>query len=117
MKLHINIYTIFAVFVALIFTGCDKRFGMNRPTELSIDIHIPQLNGPICAEHLLTALSPMDGINSVVPNVEEKSILVTYNPSGLARKNIEYFIATLGYDANELTGDPKEKAKLNELCR
>jgi copper chaperone CopZ len=70
-----------------------------------------------CAKIIQGALGRIEGIVSAEPNIEKRTISITYNSTKLAIKNIEFLIAGVGFDANDEQGKPEAKAALPSGCR
>ena len=70
-----------------------------------------------CSKIIQGALSRIEGIRSAEPDIENRTISVTYDSTKLSIKNIEFLIAGVGFDANDEPGKPEAKAALPVGCR
>jgi copper chaperone CopZ len=91
--------------------------GCFRPDIRTLLVNVPQMKSSDCSKIIQGSLSRIDGIVSTEPNIENHSILITYNSTKLGIKNIEALIAGIGFDANEEQGKPEAKAALPPECR
>lgn len=80
-------------------------------------VKVPGMRTTECSKIIQGALARIDGIISVQPDIENRTLVVEYNSTKLAIKNIEYQIAGLGFDANDAQGKAEAKAALPADCR
>ncbi|HMP74959.1 MAG TPA: cation transporter [Kiritimatiellia bacterium] len=92
-------------------TGCF------RPDRRVLIVQVPQMNSPACYAIIVESLKSMEGIESVRPDYDARTLEVTFNALRLAIKNVEHAVASTGFDANELKGNADAKARLPEGCR
>lgn len=104
----------------LIFVCCSCR--KTRPRE--VRVIVPELNGKVCADLILSALTRSDGVirdSQNVPQIkidlEKKLVVVQYDSLRTANKNIEHDIAALGFSANDIPPNADARAKLPPDCR
>ena len=93
--------------------GCRKR-------DIKVKvIHVPGMRNAACARIIQDALSrhPPEVIRSVEPDIEKRTVTVTYNSMVLALKNLEYFIAAAGFDANDTVAPSNAVCALPPECR
>ena len=100
----------FAVMLTLV-CGCYRK------DERTIELKIPKLTSAECSQHVLNALTKMEGIKGASPDLANQTLSVTYNARLTASKNVEYAITEAGFDVNDSHGDEKAKEKLPESCR
>ena len=75
-------------------------------------------DGPGTRVPILKALQgPIDGIVSATPDYEKRTVSVTYDTTKLAIKNIEFVIAGVGFDANDIPAKPEARKALPAECR
>ena len=76
-----------------------------------VEISVPGMTNAACATQIqnafMTPQGPMQGIETIVPDLDGRVVTITYDSMKLARKNLEYIIAGAGFDANDV------KAKTN----
>ena len=76
-----------------------------------VDIKVPGMTNParakIIQDSFMTPQGIMQGIVTIQPDFLKKEVKITYDSMKLARKNLEYTIAAVGFDANDV------KAKTN----
>jgi cation transport ATPase len=70
-----------------------------------------------CSKIIQGALSRIEGIVTAVPDLEKRTMVITYNSTKLSIKNVEFLIAGVGFDANDEQGKPEAKAALPAGCR
>jgi copper chaperone CopZ len=100
-------------FAVVAFIAC----GCYRQDIRILVVNVPQMKSAECSKIIQGALSRIDGIVSVEPDIEKRTISITYNSTKLAIKNIEFLIAGVGFDANDEQGKPDAKASLPAGCR
>ena len=91
--------------------------GCYRQDIRTLVVNVPQMKSVDCSKIIQGALSRIEGIVSAEPNIEKRTISITYNSTKLAIKNIEFLIAGVGFDANDEQGKPEAKAALPSGCR
>jgi copper chaperone CopZ len=99
--------------VVLAFLAC----GCFRQDVRTLVVKIPQMQSADCSKIIQGALSRIEGIVSAEPDLEKRTMSITYNSTKLSIKNIEFLIAGVGFDANDEQGKPDAKAALPVGCR
>lgn len=98
--------------ILLVFTtGCFRK------DVRTIELEIPKLTSRECSKYVLNALATIEGVTGAEPNLDSQTLSITYNARLTAFKNIEYAIASAGFDVNDTEGRAEGKAKLPETCR
>lgn len=102
--------------LGLLATGCY------RPAERTITVAVPQMKSQDCANRITEVFrigrpDKVDGIVAVVPNVAAKTVDVTFESLKLSIKNVEFAIASAGFDANDIPANAEARAKLPVDCR
>ncbi|MBW7909103.1 MAG: cation transporter [Kiritimatiellae bacterium] len=82
-----------------------------------IHVNVPQMTSPECYTLIQNKLKDVEGITSSNPNFEDHTIAVAYNALKLGIKNVEFTIASAGFDANDTPASAEARAKLPEGCR
>jgi mercuric ion binding protein len=108
----------FFVLIALSMAVC----GCFRPSDRSITISVPQMNTADCAARIVAAFKldrpdRVDGVISVVPNLENHTVEVTFKSLVLSIKNVQMTIANAGFDADEVKANEEARKALPEECR
>lgn len=104
--------TVFAIgLVAALTAGCFRQ------DIRTITVRVPQMKSPECSKVIQDALGRIEGIVTAQPDLSAGTIDVTFDSRKLANKNVEYLIAGLGFDANDLRGKPEARASLPAECR
>ena len=80
-------------------------------------VKVPGMRTTECSKIIQGALSSIEGIVSAEPDIENRTMSITYNGTKLGIKNIEYLIAGVGFDVNDEQGKPEAKAALPAGCR
>lgn len=91
--------------------------GCFRQDIRTLEIKVPGMKTTDCAKIIQDSLNRVEGIISVEPDVQKRILIVTYNSTKVAIKNIEYVIVGLGFDANDEPGKPEGKSALPGDCR
>lgn len=90
-----------------------------REVIRTFEIHVPQMRTPQAAQMVEQALRMFDTnvLIGVTTDLSNRIVRVTYNSERAARRNFERAIVLLGFDANDLPGDPARRAQLPEELR
>ena len=91
--------------------------GCFRQDIRTIIVQVPMMKTADCSKTIQDALGRIEGIMSAEPNMEQHTMSVTFDDHKLAIRNIQYLIAGLGFDADDLKAKPEAKASLPEGCR
>ncbi len=70
-----------------------------------------------CGTRLEKAVFSEKGIKRVDIDETEKTLNVVYNPNKTSPEKIRQAIAKVGFDADEVKGDPKAYAALDDCCK
>ena len=73
------------------------------------------MKAPACSDMIIERLKRIRGVKHVA--LEGQNVLVTFNSTVVALKNIEISIAELGFTANEIAADAKATAALPAPCK
>lgn len=106
-----------ASFLVVLTVATMALCGCFRQDTRTLTVKVPGMKTAECSKIIQSALSRIDGIESVDPDMEQKVLTIRYNSTKLAVRNIEYLIAGLGFDANDAVGKPEAKAALPPECR
>jgi copper chaperone CopZ len=71
----------------------------------------------MCKERIEEALAFEKGVKKSSLDVETKIVTVTYRPSKTTPEKIRRAISKAGYDADDVTADPKAYGKLPACCK
>jgi copper chaperone CopZ len=104
---------LFLIFIVLgLSTGCFRK------EVVTLVVKVPQMKSQECSRIILNALQgPIDGIITATPDLNNRTIAVTYDSTKLATKNIEFVIAGVGFDANDIPAKPEARKALPAGCR
>jgi hypothetical protein len=85
----------------------------------TVQFDVPQLKSDACTRFILEAINSnkIEGVKSIVPDIAGRKLAVTYDSTRLGIKNIEFLIASAGFDANTTVAPPEIKAKLPPECQ
>ena len=85
----------------------------------TVEFDVPQLKSDSCTRFILDVLNSnkVEGVMAVTPNTSTRKLSVTYNSTRLGIKNIEFLIASAGFDANSTMAPAEIKAKLPPECQ
>lgn len=92
--------------------------GCYRQEKRTLEVSVPQMKTPECGKIILDALmGPIEGIETANPDYEKHIVTVTYNSTKVGIKNIEFVIAGVGFDANDIPAKPEAHQSLPADCR
>lgn len=102
--------------LAGLMTGCF------RPADRTITVSVPQMKSQDCANRIVDAFKigrpdAVVGALSAVPDLEKKTVTVTFKGREMGIKNAQFVIAGAGFDADEVKADPEARAALPEGCK
>jgi copper chaperone CopZ len=99
------------VVAAVLVAGCFRQ------DVKTIVVNVPAMKSPECSKIIQDAMLKVEGIEQVTPDVTAHTVTVRFNSTRVAIKNIEFVIATAGFDANSTMAPPETKAALPAGCR
>lgn len=102
--------------IIILFLLLLNGTGCWRPEIAPFTVDIHPAPSPECATFLLERLNQVDGIEDAEYD-PSGVIRVTYKGTVIAKKNIEFVIAGMGFDANTTPGDPAARDNLPPACR
>ncbi|MEO9219383.1 MAG: heavy metal-associated domain-containing protein [Bacteroidia bacterium] len=70
-----------------------------------------------CGGKIEKGLAFEKGVKKVAIDEKEMTIIITYNPAKTNPENLKKAISKLGYDADDVKGDPDAYSKLDECCK
>lgn len=82
-----------------------------------VSVKVPGLRGEPCARLIAAAVMNQPGVREARPDIQTRTVTVTYDSMVIALKNIEYTIARAGFDANSIRADAEAAARLPPECR
>jgi len=93
--------------------------GCFREVIRTFEIHVPQMRTPQAVQMVEQAMRSFDTnvLIRLETDLTNRIVRVTYNSERAARRNFERAIVLLGFDANDLRGDPTRRAQLPEELR
>ncbi len=80
-------------------------------------VSVPTMGGPVCAEMIQNEFNAVEGVVTVQCDIQARTVAVTYDSKKIARKNIEYLITGLGFEANSNAPNAEARAKLPAECQ
>lgn len=96
---------------AILAVGCFRQ------DVKTIVVNVPGMKSPECSKIIQDAMTKVEGIVEVTPDVTAHTVTVRFDSTRLAIKNIEFVIATAGFDADSTVAPPETKAALPAGCR
>lgn len=111
--MRIGFLCIFALVGVLAVAGCRKQ------DIRTVTVSVPELQNRACARIVGDALSQQMGVQreKLKFDLSTRTVEVSYDSLLLARKNIEFAIADVGFSANEVPANTNAAAKLPPECR
>ena len=110
MKLR-QIAFLVPVAAAVLAAGCFRQ------DVRTIVVNVPEMKSPECSKIIEDAMLKVEGIEKVTSDVTARTVTVRSNSTRVAIKNIEFVIATTGFDANTTMAPAETKAALPPGCR
>jgi periplasmic mercuric ion binding protein len=71
----------------------------------------------MCKERIERQLAYTSGVKEAVLNLDDKTVVVTFNQKKTSVDKIKQSISEVGYDADEVVADAKGYSKLPACCR
>ncbi len=91
-------------------------------------IHIPEMSNEVCAQLITTRLlsayrqqsqsqeSEFDPVKILNVDMTARTVTLRYESLIMARKNLDFLVADMGFDANGIPGNKEAAAKLDPRC-
>lgn len=106
--------TLAGILAVLILLG----LGACRKQDLrTVVIKTPGMKNPACAKLIQDAFLRQPGIVTVRPDFQKRELTITYNSMVVALKNLEFAVASAGFDANDIKAFSNAVAALPPECR
>ena len=83
----------------------------------TVTISVPTVQCEQCKDKIEKYLTREDGVQTVKVDYKKKTCKVTYLWDRTTSENIKTAIANTGYDAGDVTADPKAYKKLPTCCK
>jgi cation transport ATPase len=99
------------ILLVVCLAGCRKQ------DIRTVVVAVPGLKNPACAQIIQDAFMHQPGIKAVRPDFQQRTLTVTYDSMVTARKNIEFTIAGVGFDANDIPARSNAVAALPAACK
>lgn len=110
--MKIRAYCIIVLAGVFAFAGC------RREDIRTVTVSVPELRNKACAKVIGDSLSRQMGVKPerLKFDLTSKTVDVTYDSLFVARKNIEFAIADVGFQANEVPANTNAAAALPPEC-
>ncbi len=110
--MRIGYICILALAGVLAVAGCRKQ------DIRTVTVSVPELHNRACAKVVGDALSRQMGVQreKLTFDLSLRTVEVSYDSLLVAKKNIEFTIADVGFSANEVPGNTNAAAKLPAEC-
>jgi mercuric ion binding protein len=105
-----RIYSTLTLLLAIILPALAA--GM---TTATISLSTLQCGG--CKNRIEGKITTLEGVQSVVVDIEKKEATVVFDPAVTNLATIEAAISKVGYDANDTKADPDMQKKLPTCCQ
>jgi periplasmic mercuric ion binding protein len=113
-NIKISFRTLLAV---LIFTSVTMTaYSQEQKKEETITIKTSAVCN-MCKERIESAMAFEKGVTEVSLNVKTKMLSVTYKTAKTNPEKLKTAVTKIGYDADDLTADPKAYEKLPACCK
>ncbi|MEO6328014.1 MAG: heavy-metal-associated domain-containing protein [Ginsengibacter sp.] len=104
--------SLFLCFAVLIATG----FAQQKPIAKAV-IQTPTVQCEACKNRIEQRLFKEDGIAAVKADYRKHTVSVTYYKDRTNIENIKASLASLGYDADDITAEEEAYKKLPKTCQ
>ena len=101
--------------LVLALTGFVLSANAQKITDKAV-INTPTIQCDMCKGKIEKYLSRAEGVTAVKVNVKKKTTSVSWITDRTNIENIKAQIATVGYDADDVTAVPEAYAKLPKCC-
>ena len=93
-------------------TSCRRR------DIRTIVINVPAMKNRACAEQIVKALGKNESIppTDILVSLQERTLTVRYDSIQRSMKNLEFAVADIGFDANDVPGNVEARKKLPPEC-
>lgn len=91
--------------------------GCRKQDMRTVVVAVPNLKNPACAQIIQDAFMRQPGIKAIHPDFQQHTLTVIYDSMVIARKNIEFTIASAGFDANDIPAKSNAAAALPAACK
>lgn len=110
--MKIRTYCIFVLAGIFAFAGC------RREDIRTVTVSVPELRNRACAKVIGDSLSKQMGVKpeKLKFDLSSSTVDVTYDSLFIAKKNIEFAIANVGFQANEVPANTNATAALPPEC-
>ncbi|HAZ92320.1 MAG TPA: cation transporter [Ferruginibacter sp.] len=102
--------------LVLALTGFVLSANAQKITDKAV-INTPTIQCDMCKGKIEKYLSRAEGVTAVKVNVKKKTTSVSWITDRTNIENIKAQIATVGYDADDVTAVPEAYAKLPKCCK
>ncbi len=108
-----NLLLVIMAVVVILSVSCRKH------DVRTMWISVPEMKNQACADRIKGALGKVKGVSNMLTevNIEDRTVLVTYESTLMSMKNIEFYIAEAGFAANEVPANKKAQAALPANCK
>ena len=105
-----RIYTTLTLLLAILIPALAVEM-----TTATVSLSTLQCGG--CKNRIEGKVSTLEGVKSVVVDVEKKEATIVFDPTVTNLATIEAAISKAGYDANDTKADPDMQKKLPTCCQ
>lgn len=102
--------------LVIALTGFVLSANAQKTTDKAV-INTPTVQCDMCKNKIEKYLGRAEGVTSVKVNVKKKTTTVSWITDRTNIENIKAQIATVGYDADDVTAVPEAYAKLPKCCK
>ena len=108
------------LFVILFLSVSTGSFAQNKVVKIDVkaSIYCDHCNRcESCGKRLKDAVYTQKGIKRVDVDEKTKTVNIVYNPQKTTPVQIRSAIAKVGFDADDVKGDPEAYRKLDDCCQ
>ena len=91
--------------------------GCRRHDIRTTVIAVPDMKNAACAQVIQNAFMSQPGILTIRPDLKQHALEITYDSMVIARKNLEFTIASAGFRANDIPAFSNAVAGLPPECK
>ena len=107
------------VAIVLLLAGGVCLCSCRRVDMRTARIYVPAMKNRASAEWVVNAVARIPGVqrDKLQVNMETRDVIVPYDSINLSLKNIEFAIAGVGFDADDVPADPTAARNLPAECK
>ncbi|NLB59572.1 MAG: heavy-metal-associated domain-containing protein [Lentisphaerae bacterium] len=90
------------IYWGVLLLVCLALGACRRQDMRTVVIRVPGLTNAASTKIIQDAFLYQPGIQSIRPDIDKRELVITYNSMVVALKNLEFTIASAGFEANDI---------------